>query len=63
MLKIGESQRNNGCPIKSTRNKKDEKYRQTRRGYYQREQPQPEKNVNLESMLTRLMEASENDMM
>lgn len=38
---------------------KEENFRQTGRGFYQKEQPLPEKKVDLKSMLARFMEASE----
>lgn len=46
-------------PYDEYKKKKEEKYRQTGRDFYQKEQPQPEKNVDLESMLRRFIEASE----
>ncbi|XP_023760786.1 uncharacterized protein LOC111909226 [Lactuca sativa] len=46
-------------PYDEYKRQKEEKYKQTCRGFYQKEQPPAEKKVDLENMLTRFMEASE----
>ncbi|XP_023735567.1 uncharacterized protein LOC111883470 [Lactuca sativa] len=46
-------------PYDEYKKQKDENFRGTGQGFYQKKQPQPEKKVDLESMLTRFTEASE----
>lgn len=41
-------------PYDEYKKKKEEKYRQTNRGYYQKEQPTPDKKLDFESILNRL---------
>lgn len=46
-------------PYDEYKKAKEEKFRQTRRGYYQKEQPPPEMKPDFDSMWNRFMEASE----
>ena len=59
MMKTGGNQRKSGCHVKNIRRKKEEKYRQTGGGFYQKEQPPAERKPDLETMLIKFMEASE----
>ena len=45
-------------PYNKYKKQKEEKYRQIDRGFYEKEQPPPEKKVDLESTLHRFMEVS-----
>ncbi|XP_023728212.1 uncharacterized protein LOC111875917 [Lactuca sativa] len=46
-------------PYDEYKKQKEEKFRQTGRGFYQKEQPPAEKKVDLETVLMKFMEASE----
>ena len=48
-------------PYEEYKKQKEEKFRQTGRGFYQREQPLVEKKSELETMLMKFMEASEKE--